>query len=197
MIELENTVYNSETDGITYVSEGTYPCHVAGLEGRDIKTQAGDEKQVFNITFLIADEVKSLTIPKMLKGEDGSFFQAKHEDGRLRTISAKFMQGKRFNSTGLWLTPEPPEDKRWQNRKYVEFFESLGVVFPKNAKGDSQLSIVEEEDVVGKPCYIKLNKEYYEKDGEQRFVWKAMSAFPWLDGAVLDPDEVSSDDVPF
>tara|TARA_R100001594_G_scaffold123799_1_gene160401 strand:- start:30320 stop:30910 length:591 start_codon:yes stop_codon:yes gene_type:complete len=196
MISLQNTTYNEERDGIVPIVAGVYPAHVSGLEAKDLETKAG-EQTVFNVTFLVADEVAETSVPKMVKNGDGELHQGKNENGTPAEISGAFMKGKRFSSTGIWLTPNPPEGQNWKNRKYKEFFEHLGVVFPVDKDGNTQLAIVEEEDVIGHPCFIKISKEEYVKDGEARFVWKVFDAFHWSDGVTLKPDEVAVDDLPF
>ena len=133
----------------------------------------------------------------MVKNGNGELHQGKNEDGSPAEVSGAFMKGKRFSSTGIWLTPSPAEGQNWKNRKYKEFFEHLGVQFPTDKDGNTQLAIVEEEDVIGHPCFIKISKEEYVKDGEARFVWKVFDAFHWSDGVTLKPDEVAADDLPF
>jgi len=196
MINLEDTTYNEARDGMIPMVAGIYPAHVCGLEAKELKTKAG-EQTVFNITFLIADEVANTKVAKLKKGRDGEFRQESHSDGQPKTISAVFMKGKKFNSTGIWLTPSPQEGQGWKNRKYKEFFEHLGVVFPSDKDSNTLLAIVEEEDIIGYPCLIKLNKEEYQKDGVTRSVWKVFDAFQWSDGAKLSSDEVTGDDLPF
>lgn len=196
MITLQNTTYNEERDGIVPIVAGVYPAHVAGLEAKDLQTKAG-EQTVFNVTFLVADEVAETNVPKMVKNGDGELHQGKNEDGTPAQVSGAFMKGKRFNSTGIWLTPDPAEGQNWKNRKYKEFFEHIGVVFPTDNDGNTQLAIVEEEDVIGHPCFIKIGKEEYVKDGETRYVWKVFDAYNWSDGVTLKPDEVAADDLPF
>jgi len=196
MIELADTTYNEERDGIIPIVAGTYPAHVAGLEGKELTTKAGEQK-VFNVTFLIAEEAGKTHVPKMVKNGDGQLSQSTDDDGELVTISGSFMVGKRFSSTGIWLTPNPATGDGWKNRKYKEFFESLGVVFPQNDNGDTVLAEVEESDIIGHPCFIKLGQEHYTKDGEERYVWKAFDAFTWSDGEILAEDEVTADDLPF
>ena len=63
----------------------------------------------------------------MIKNGHGELTQAIDENGQPMTIPASFMTGKRFNSVGIWLTPNPDEGQGWKNRKYKEFFESIGV----------------------------------------------------------------------
>ena len=196
MITLEDTTYNEARDGMIPIVAGTYPAHVSGLESKDLTTKAGEQK-VFNLTFLIASDVEKTNVPKMVKDGDGELIQQLNEDGTPVTISASFMSGKRFNSTGIWLTPQPRDGEGWKNRRYKEFFENMGIQFPTNKQGDTLLAEVEESDVVGHPCFVKLGREEYEKDGEQRFVWKVFDVFPWSDGEKLSEDEVSADDLPF
>lgn len=196
MIHMQNTTFNESTDGLVPIVPGVYPSHVSGLEVKELQTKAG-EQMVFNVTFVVADEVKDTEVAKLVKNGDGTYHAEKDEDGETKTISGSFMAGKRFSSRGIWLTPSPESGQGWRNRQYKEFFESLGVVFPTNKDGNTELAIVEEEDVIGHPCFIKLQKENYEKDGEQRYVWKAFDAFPWSDGEKLSADEVATDDLPF
>ncbi len=196
MINLSDTTYNEARDGMIPIVSGIYPAHVCGLEAKELQTKAG-EQTVFNITFLIADEVANTKVAKMVKNGNGEFHQDNHKDGQPKTISAVFMKGKKFSSTGIWLTPSPEEGHGWKNRKYKEFFENLGVVFPTDKNSNTLLAIVEEEDIIGYPCFIKLNKEEYQKDGETRSVWKVFDAFQWSDGVKLASDEVTGDDLPF
>jgi|TARA_R110000823_G_scaffold31537_1_gene89601 hypothetical protein len=196
MIDLPDTTYNEEKDGIIPIVAGVYPAHISGLDSRDLTTKAGEQK-VFNITFLIPKEVENTQVSKMIKNGHGELTQATDENGQPMTIPASFMTGKRFNSVGIWLTPNPDEGQGWKNRKYKEFFENVGVTFPTNKKGDTLLAEVEGEDIIGHPCFIKLGQERYTKDGEERSVWKAFEVFPWTAGEKLSQDEVDSDDLPF
>ena len=196
MIEIPDTTYNESTDGMIPIVPGVYPAHVAGLDSRDLETRAG-EQTVFNITFLIALEENKTTVNKLIKNGNGELEPEVDEKGKPTTISAAFMKGKRFNSRGVWLTPSPAKGQGWRNRNYKEFFENLGVSFPKNGNGDVALAMVEESDVIGHPCFVKLQREKYEKDGEDRFVWKVFDAFPWSDGRLLPAAEVKEDDLPF
>lgn len=196
MIDLPDTTYNEEKDGMIPIVAGVYPAHISGLDSRDLTTKAGEQK-VFNITFLVPKEVENTQVSKMVKNGQGELTQAIDDGGQPITIPASFMAGKRFNSVGIWLTPNPDEGQGWKNRKYKEFFENVGVTFPTNKKGDTLLAEVEGEDVIGYPCFIKLGQEHYTKDGEERSVWKAFEVFPWAAGEKLSQDEVDGDDLPF
>tara|TARA_X000001382_G_scaffold125733_1_gene111523 strand:+ start:277 stop:858 length:582 start_codon:yes stop_codon:yes gene_type:complete len=193
MITMENTYFDSSADGIIPIVPGTYPANVCGFEGREVSTKLGTQK-VFNIEFQIADEVDKMELVKHQYVDDE--LVPVMVDGKEEKISASYMKGKRFKSVGIWLTEKPAEGEGWRNRNYVQFFENLGVKFPKADNGKTQLAEVEEEDIIGLPAFIKLDKEYYEKDGEQRSSWKAFSATTWVDGKKLDADEVG-EDLPF
>ena len=104
MIEIPDTTYNEATDGMIPIVPGIYPAHVAALESRDLDTKAG-EQTVFNVTFLIADEVTKTTVAKLIKNGDGKLVQDMDGNGKPSTVSAAFMKSKRFNSRGIWLTP--------------------------------------------------------------------------------------------
>ena len=194
MIEMNDTYFDEKTDGIIPIVAGTYPAHVSGFEGRTVQTKFGEQK-VFNIEFQIAEDVDKMTIVKHHYEED-ELVESLDEDGKQVKISASFMKGKRFKSRGVWLTENPGEGEGWRNRTYVELFQGLGVTFPTQ-EGKTQLAEVEEDDVIGLPSLVKLNKEFYEKDGEQRSTWKVFTATNWKDGQRLSADEVSVDDVPF
>jgi hypothetical protein len=196
MIELPDTTYNEERDGMIPIVGGVYPAHVSGLESKDLNTKVGEQK-VFNISFKIADEAEKNMVAKMVKNGDGELHQSVDKDGNPLTISASFMVGKRFSSTGIWLTPAPEAGQGWKNRRYKQFFENLGVAFPTNKKGDTLLAEVEESDVIGHPCFVKLGQEFYVKDGEDRSIWKVMDAFAWSEGEKISADEMAEDDLPF
>jgi len=194
VIEMTDTYFDEKTDGVIPIVPGTYPAHVSSFEGRTVQTKFGEQK-VFNVEFQIAEEVDKMQIIKHMY-EDDELIPVM-EDGKTVKIAASFMKGKRFKSTGVWLTENPGEGEGWRNRAYIQFFQGLGVEFPKTKDGKTQLAEVEEEDVIGMPALIKLNREFYEKDGETRSTWKAFSATSWKDGQKLAPEEVSAEDVPF
>lgn len=193
MKNMTDTVYDSAKDGVLPIVPGTYPAHVSAFEGRTVNTKFGEQK-VFNVEFQIADEVSKMTIIKHIYKNDE--LVPVTEDGETVKMSASFMKGKRFKSRGIWLTENPGEGEGWRNRTYVEFFQSLGVEFPTTEDGKTKLAEVEEEDVLGLPALVKINREFYEKDGEQRSTWKVFTAAKWTDGEKLAPEEVG-EDVPF
>jgi len=183
-----------ENESAIPILPGNYPAHVSTLESKDVTTKFGDKK-VFNIGFRIAEQVVSM---KMVKHEyvDNELVPI-IENGKEVEIDGSFMKDKTFTSTGLWLTENPPVERAWENKGYLKFFQSMGIVFPQAEDGRTQLAEVEEEDIIGLPVYVKLDKEEYtNKDGEERTAWRVFSVKQWKDGQRLSSEEMG-DDVPF
>ena len=169
---------------------GTYPAHVQQVY---IKEYNGS--YVYNITYLVAVDVEKVSINKMTV-ENGELTTVLDSEGTPVKISASYLAGKTFRGGGVWLTPDPG-DQKWKNRKYKQYFETLGVVFEIDKDENTILGQVEESDIIGLPCLIKIALEEYEdKTGQQRKAWKVFSIYPWSNGSKIDIDELSSD-VPF
>ena len=196
MKELKNkTTFNEATDGYTPVVPGTYPAHVREMEVREFEDSG---RKLFKVTFVVADEVKQLTVNKMERKEDGNGLSAVLDaDGKNIEVSANYLAGKTFYSKGIWLTPSPEQGQGWRNRNYKEFFENLGIEWSTNKKGDAILGEVEEDDVIGVPCLVKVVEEHYEKDGEQRTALKVARTQVWSEGAKISKDEIQASDIPF
>ena len=183
--------FDEARDGFQPVAEGTYPAHCSSFGFNDWK-----DSKIFNLEFTIADEAENLKVSKLKSDGTGGFVQDVDEDGKPVTISAIYMVGKKFKNNGVWLTPKPAKGESWKNRRYKEFFESLGVDFPSE-NGRISLAEVEEHDVLGLPCLVNIKQQTFKnKDGEERTAMKVSSVFPWADGKRLSADELSSD-VPF
>ena len=71
-------------------------------------------------------------------------------------------------------------------------------VFESDDNGDTVLGQVEEDDVLGLPCLIKIAQDEYtdKKTGEPKQAWKVFNVYPWASGEKIDVDEIKSD-VPF
>lgn len=191
MKSIDDTFFDEAEDGYMPVIPGLYPAHVTSLESRSFDSGS----MVFNITFQIADEAKDMQISKQSKNGSGQWSTDKDEKGDDVKISAGYLSGKKFRSTGVWLTPSPGKGQGWKNRNYVHFFEPLGVNFPE-ADGKTKIMEVEESDVLGIPSLVKIGEEEYEKDGETKTAVRIFSTFPWKDGKKLDPSEIE-EEVPF
>lgn len=193
MKDMGDTYFDEAVDGYIPIPPGVYPGHVKELEVKS-ESKLGPFKnnsKVFNVTFVIADEVKDYDILKMTKDNE----PALDENNNDVFIKGDFLVGKNFKSVGLWVTPAPGKGEGWKNRRYIEFMETLGVKFPK-VDNKKKVMEIEESDIIGKPCLIKLDSEEYEKDGEVKSVMKAFDVFTWPDGDELDAAELDAD-VPF
>ena len=198
MKDLENTVFDESIDGYTPVVPGVYPAHVVDLDTKDQRadgTKFANDSVVFNITFSLADECKKLKVKKMTKNGSG-YDEVLDSDGKPVEVPGDYLVGKKFNSKGVWLTPNPSPGDGWKNRSYKEIFENLGVQF-KEVDGKVKLGFIEKEDIVGMPCLITLGEEEYPKaDGTTGYSTKAFNCHVWGDGTRLSEEEVGAD-IPF
>tara|TARA_R100000808_G_C2136817_1_gene145053 strand:+ start:1243 stop:1839 length:597 start_codon:yes stop_codon:yes gene_type:complete len=198
MKTLENTTFDSAVDGgFTPVPAGTYPAHVSEVV---INTFEDSGKSVYNLSFKVADEVKNLEVPKLSSDGNGGYVEDTDSDGNTVTVSAEFIAGKTFRlDKGMWLTPNPEQGKGWQNKTYVKYCQSLGVQFPETEDGKLQLAEIEDADILGHPCFIKVEEVAWEnkKTGDSGKSVKAVDITAWQEGSKLSADELSSDDLPF
>ena len=182
MKDLENTVFDESMDGYIPVVPGVYPGHVVDLTTKDRKkdgTKFANDSVVFNITFSLAEECKKLTVKKMKKNDTNGYDEIFDAEGNPVQIKGDYLIGKKFNSQGVWLTPNPIPGDGWKNRAYKEFFENLGVQF-KEADGKVKLG----------------DEEYPAADGTTKLSTKAFNCHVWNDGVRLSEEEVG-EDLPF
>ena len=198
MKTLEDTTFDSAVDGgFTPIPSGTYPAHVTEVL---INTFEDSGKSVYNLTFKAADEVKNLQVPKLTSDGNGGYTQETNGTGEPVTVEGSFIAGKTFRlDKGMWLTPKPEQGKGWQNKVYVKYCQALGVEFPETEDGKLQLAEVEDEDILGHPCLIKVEEVEWEnkKTGDSGKSVKAIDIMPWKEGKKLSTDELSADDLPF
>lgn len=188
MKEANINFVNNEGSGYTPVPEATYPAHVSSF-----KMNEYNGSYVFNVTFQVADEAKKLKLPKLRKdNNDNHVPTGEFTDGR-------FVVGKEYRTDkGVWLTPNPSEGEEWKNKRYKEFFEKMGVSFPKNENGVVQLGIVEDDDVFGLPCLITLKEtSFTNKDGETKKALQVAEVSAWEGGTRVSKEEFDADDLPF
>jgi len=169
---------------------GTYPAHVT-----DLAVAEYNGNFVYNLTFKIAPEVEKIVIDKMVV-EDGELVKVTDSEGNSQKINATYLSGKQFRNSGVWLTPNPEDSEKWKNRKYKHFFESLGVIFDTDESENTVLGAVEETDVRGLPCLVKIMREEYQKDGMTKHAWKVNQVYPWQNGNKLTEQELDVE-VPF
>jgi hypothetical protein len=191
MKPLKDTFYDEKEDGYTPIIPGLYPAHVTSLDSRSFDSGS----MVFNVTFQIAEEAKDMQISKQSKNGNDEWNIDKDKDGKDIKISAGYLSGKKFRSTGVWLTPSPGKGQGWKNRNYVKFFEPLGVIFPE-ADGKTKIMEVEESDILGIPSIVKIGEEEYTQDGAKKMAIRIFSTLPWASGTKLDASEIE-EEVPF
>ena len=198
MKTLKNTTFDSAVDGgFTPIPSGTYPAHVSDVQ---INTFSDSGKSVYNVTFKAAEEVKNLQVPKLTSDGNGGYAQETGTNGDGLTISGDFIAGKTFRlDKGMWLTPNPEQGKGWQNKVYVKYCQALGVEFPATEDGKLELAEIEDNDILGSPCLVKVNEIAWEnkKTGESGKSVKVIDIFEWKEGTKLSTDELSADDLPF
>ena len=196
MLDLENALFDEETDGIVPVPPGNYPAHIT-----DVKIRTFDSgSTVYNLTFKVAPEVSNQTVPKLSMNGDGTPTASTDKDGNALTINGAFLSGKEFRlDNGMWLTPNPAKGEGWKNRRYTEWCESLGLEFKKNKDGKKKLGQAEEDDLLGRGCTIQLKEVAWEnKDtGQSGKAMKAVSLSNWDKSYNLSSDELAVDDLPF
>ena len=192
---IENAVHDPSEDQRDIIPEGTYPAHVTGVNSTKFDDSG---KSVYNLTFTAADEVKNIKVPKLVSDGNGGYNQTGE-------ISGEFIKGKEFrfaDKKSMWLNPNPEKGKSWQNGRYVKYSTNLGVEFPEVEDGKIQLVEVEESDILGKPCLVKVINEPWEYNGKSGIALKVIDVLEWKDGSTLSTEEVAlknnkEDDLPF
>ena len=190
---IENATFDPAEDGFKKIPEGTYPAHVTSVNATKFEDTG---KSVYNLVFTVADEVKKITVPKLVSDGNGSF----KKDGEL---NGDFIKGKEFRfDKGMWLNPSPEEGKGWQNKNYVNWTKNMGVEFPETSDGKLTLVEIEESDILGKACLVKVVEKPWEYDGKSGMALKVIGVEKWEDGQSLTSEEVAlknnkEDDLPF
>ena len=186
----DSTKIDSKDVGRLPIIPGTYPAHVSGFADN-----AYNDSLVFNLSYVIAPEASNVKVKRQVV-ENGELVTVTDSTGQPELISAGYLSGKEFRGNGVWLTPSPVEGESWKNKKYKQTFENMGVVFEIDDDAKTILGQVEEDDVIGLPCLVKIDREAYEKDGETKHAWKVQQVYPWREGTRVSADEFSGD-VPF
>jgi hypothetical protein len=132
---------------------------------------------------------------------NGDRIPLKNGSGEQLTTGCSHMVDKRFYGNGVFLFQGGGSSSK--NRFYFEFLKALGIATEEvevDGKKVQKLMLVEEDDVVGLPCYVRIKREEWvdKKTNEKRGAWKANRVFPWTEGSRLSPEEVDPNaDVPF
>ena len=192
--------YDPTQNPFTPIEAGFYPAHVSGFSTREVKTKVGDAI-VVNMTYQIADEAGKMTqIVYEMEGyeykldKDNKQIPIKDKDGKSKTTKCKHLVGKKFRDNGTFVFTG--DEGSGRNGRYFTLLNNLSINLEADSNGNFPLSLLEEEDVVGKPVLAKLGSEEYEKDGEKRTAWKVFSVQPWSDGQQISAEEME-EDLPF
>jgi len=188
MKPIENAIYNESKNTYKPIPEGTYPAHISKFESKEY-----NGAYVFNVTFKVAEEAKDIEFAEQQKDNNGKLVPTGASVTGVQAVGKEYRTDK-----GIWLTPNLSEENSWKNKRYAEFFASIGMAFGKDSNGNMQLQMVEESDVMGLPCLVQLvNTEFKNADGETRSSLKVGKVYKWEDGERISSDELEADDLPF
>tara|TARA_R100001480_G_C4689496_1_gene175950 strand:+ start:115 stop:750 length:636 start_codon:yes stop_codon:yes gene_type:complete len=194
------------------IEEGTYPAHIKSLSTKEINTRAG-EAIVVNMEYKVADEVSSITQNvwkmdgyKYQKDTNGNRIPVTNGDGEQKVVSCSHLRDKVFQDNGHFIFTDTSSASK--NRRYFELLDNLGVKCSEaNVEGKKvkKLVLVEEDDVVGKPVLITVQRHQFvtsetkhlsPDQQERRSTFKVKNVTLWKEGTAIDPVELE-DDVPF
>jgi len=199
MKEIDAT-YDPTKNPFTPIEPGSYPAHIIDYNTREVKTKVGDAI-VINLTYEVAEEAGELVqicyemdgFNYKLDGSNNKIAM-KDADDKTKTVKCTHLVGKKFRDNGTFVFTGA--DSSGRNRRYFDLLTTLGVSLKENSDGEFPLSLVEEDDVVGLPVFVKLNSEEYEKDGETRTAWKVFNVQSWDSGQKKSVEEIE-EDLPF
>ena len=187
--------------------EGVYPAHITSLSTKELNTRAG-EAIVVNMTYKVAPEVadQEQLVWEMdgydyKKDSSGNKIPVMNGEGQAKASCAHLKDRKLYDN-GFWVFTDASSASK--NSRYFDLLNNLGIKC-EDDNGIKKLMLIEEEDVVGKPVLVNLQRqEYVTKETrdlpvdqqEKRSTFKVSTLQPWEDGDVLTLDELE-DDVPF
>tara|TARA_R110002020_G_scaffold181370_3_gene376264 strand:+ start:8683 stop:9336 length:654 start_codon:yes stop_codon:yes gene_type:complete len=217
MRELDVTFNEKENAGFKPILQGEYPAHITSFESRDLNTKAG-KATVFNLRYTVSEEVAKMeqTLYEMdgyniAVDDNGRQIVIKNGDGKPAMTDSGFLKGRVFRDNGYFCFTEKEGSSK--NGRYFNLLSSLDVELSEievDGVIHKKLALIEEEDVVGKPCTIRIQQQEYvthetrdlpESEQEKRKAWKVFTVKPW-DGkkfgksTVLSLEELT-EDVPF
>jgi len=194
------------------IESGTYPAHITGITEREVNTKVG-QATVFNLTYKVADEAGKIqqSVWEMdgfeyKTDKSGAKIPVVNGDGTQKTVECTHIVGKEFGDKGYFVFSDSALSGR--NRKYFNLLNLLNVKLEEEEDEGvkvQRLVLLDEEDVVGKPVYVRLSPEKYvtrntkhlpEAEQDWRTAWKVDRIDKWPDGQTLSADEVEGD-IPF
>ena len=222
-------IFNDDDRQLAIPLNKLFPAHIVKANVRESGTRF-----IYNPTFRIAEEAESIeNIPAYVYENNENGEKVKKPvmeitaDGKekQKIVNGKFMVDREYKyqkagSTfgGFSFIDEDLERKdRWKNQEYVDILESLQIEFNTNKSGARLLFIMEEDDFLGLPCYVRLGRVsiprraknesgVYIDTGETIEITKAIEILPWETGKKMSAkrleelypqDPLDDDEVPF
>lgn len=201
--------YDPSKNPFTPIEPGVYPAHITGLSEREVSTKAGDAI-VLNLTYKVAEEAGNLVQLcyemdgyNYVTDNNGNRIPVENGDGNQKSIKCTHLVGREFRDNGTFVFIN--SESSGKNKRYFNFLENVGIELNANEEGVTPLEIVEEEDVVGLPVFVKIGSEEYvtsdtkdlpEDQQEKRTAWKVFNVQRWQGGEKISASELE-DDLPF
>ena len=217
MKSIDVTFNEKDSTGFKPILQGEYPAHITSFESRDLNTKAG-KATVFNLKYTVSEEVANLeqTVYEMdgyniAVDDKGHQVVIKDVDGNPQKTDSGFLKGRVFRDNGYFCFTEKEGSSK--NGRYFGLLSSLGIDLGDvevDGVKHKKLGLIEEEDVVGKPCTIRIQQQEYvthetrdlpEGEQEKRKAWKVFTVKAWDTNRFGKATELSaeelSEDVPF
>lgn len=201
--------YDPSKNPFTPIEPGVYPAHITGLSEREVSTKAGDAI-VLNMTYKVAEEAGNLVQMcyemdgyNYVTDDKGNRVPLTNGNGEQKSVKCTHLVGREFRDNGTFVFVN--SESSGKNKRYFNFLENIGVKLNENEDGSYPLEIVEEEDVVGLPVFVKIGAEEYvtadtrdlpEDQQEKRKAFKVFTVQSWNDGERISASELE-DDLPF
>ncbi len=201
--------YDPSKNPFTPLEPGNYPAHIVGYGTREVQTKAGPAI-VINLTYQVAEEASKLI--QMCWEMDGYDYRTDNNGeripiangkGKQKSIKCNHLVGRKFKDNGTFVFTN--SESSGKNKRYFDLLDTLDVELQENKDGVTPLSLLEEEDVIGKPVFAKVGSETYitsetknlpEGEQEKRTAWKVFSIHTWSEGERMSQDDLE-DPLPF
>ncbi len=199
-----NATFNDDDRQLAIPLNKLFPAHITKSSVRE-----NGNRFNYNPTFRIHDEASLIeNIPAYVyaKNENGETVKTpvtEMVDGkeRQKIVNGAFMTGREYqyhkvgsNFPGFsFLDEAMPKNERWKNQEYVDIIEALQMEFSKTKDGARLLFVMEDEDLLGLPCYVRLGRVTLPKrvrnedgvwveTGDTIQITKAIEVCPWETG---------------
>ena len=205
--------YDPKTDRNIMIAAGLFKAHVWKFEVSNLKTRGGP-RTVFNITYRVSEEAAKVNVRYykastdgraeaiMVPERDSDGVEIYNDDGEVKMTHdngfAEYMVGKKVRDNGIWFNPSPESGKGWQNNEYRELLEVFNVEIPEK-DGIQTLGEMEEDDILHKPCIIRIGPSSYVPDktnpSDKRWTMRVLDVLRWENGKKLDSKLIEAEGV--